>query len=83
MKQEFAGLAEGQQDKLAAAGSLKKQGATGGTNPEMRDVSAGAGTFSVLPGQGNRQRCGCEAAGRDEPGPRRGDPDPSGTAPAG
>ena len=52
MKQEFAGLAEGQQDKLAAAGSMKKQGATGGTNPEVRDVSAGAGTFSVLPGRG-------------------------------
>ena len=52
MKQEFASLAEGQQDKLAAAGSMKKQGATGGTNPEMRDVSAGAGMFSVLPGRG-------------------------------
>jgi flagellar hook-length control protein FliK len=52
MKQEFAGLAEGQQDKLAAAGSLKKQGATGGTNPEVRDVPAGAGMFSVLPGRG-------------------------------
>jgi flagellar hook-length control protein FliK len=52
MKQEFAGLAEGQQDKLAAAGSTKKQGATGGTSPEMRDVSAGAATFSVLPGRG-------------------------------
>jgi flagellar hook-length control protein FliK len=52
MKQESASLAEGQQDKLAAAGSLKKQGATGGKNPEVRDVSAGAGTFSVLPGRG-------------------------------
>ena len=52
MKQEFAGLAEGQQDKLAAAGSMKKQGAPGGTNPEVRDVSVGAGTFSVLPGRG-------------------------------
>jgi flagellar hook-length control protein FliK len=52
MKQELASLAEGQQDKLAAAGSMKKQGATGGTNPEIRDVSAGAGTISVLPGRG-------------------------------
>ena len=63
MKQEFAGLAEGQQDKLAAAGSTKKQGATGGTNPEMRDVSSGAATFSVLPGRGIDTRCACEAPG--------------------
>jgi flagellar hook-length control protein FliK len=52
MKQEIAGLAEGQQDKPAATGSTKKQGATGGTNPEIRDVSAGAGTISLLPGRG-------------------------------
>lgn len=52
MKQELAGLTEGQQEKLAAAGSMKKQGATGGANPEIRDVSAGTGTFSVLPGRG-------------------------------
>ncbi len=52
MKQEFAGLTEAAQEKLDAAGQGKKQGATGGTNPEMRDVSAGAATVSVLPGRG-------------------------------
>ena len=77
MKQEFAGLAEGQQDKLAAAGSTKKQGATGGTNPEMRDVSCRRRNDFRSSGQGHRHRCACEAPGRDEPGPRRGSPDPS------
>ena len=52
MKQEFAGLAEGQQDKLAAAGSMKKQGATGGSNSEIHEAPAGAGTISVQAGRG-------------------------------
>jgi flagellar hook-length control protein FliK len=52
VKQEFATLMENTQDKLTSAGQAKKQGTPGGTNPEIRDVPAGAGTISVLPGRG-------------------------------
>ena len=51
VKQEFVNLMENMQDKLTSAGQAKKQGATGGTNPEIRDVPAGTGTISA-PSQG-------------------------------
>jgi flagellar hook-length control protein FliK len=52
VKQEFANLMENTQDKLTSAGQAKNQGTPGDTNPEIRDVPAGAGPFSVLPGRG-------------------------------
>jgi flagellar hook-length control protein FliK len=51
VKQEFVNLMENTQDKSTSAGQAKKQGATGGTNPEIRDVPAGTGTISA-PSQG-------------------------------
>jgi flagellar hook-length control protein FliK len=48
VKQEFVNLMENTQDKLTSAGQAKKQGATGGTNPEIRDVPAGTGPISAL-----------------------------------
>lgn len=51
-KLEFANLMENTQDKLTSAGQAKKQGTPDGTNPEISDMPAGAGTISVLPGRG-------------------------------